>query len=59
MMPDSTLASTMRKQMEPSEKENGRDEITHPASRQERDRIQQSIGKVDGDLQEHEDHNHG
>jgi uncharacterized protein len=58
MMPDSALASTMRKQMAPSEKEEGRDEITHPASRQERERIQESIGKKDGDLQEHDDHVH-
>jgi uncharacterized protein len=58
VMPGSTLASTMRKQMEPSDKDTGREEITHPASRQERQRIQESIGKKDGDLQEHDDHAH-
>jgi hypothetical protein len=58
MMPDSALAATMRKQMAPSEKEEGRSEITHPASRMERERIQESIGRADGDLQEHDDHVH-
>lgn len=58
MMPDSALAATMRKQMAPSEKGEGRSEITHPASRTERERIQESIGKADGDLEKHEDHAH-
>jgi short-subunit dehydrogenase len=58
VMPGSALASTMRKQMAPSEKEEGREEITHPASRLERERIQNSIGQKDGDLQEHDDHVH-
>jgi short-subunit dehydrogenase len=32
VLPDSALASSMRKQMNPSDKEHGREEITHPAS---------------------------
>jgi short-subunit dehydrogenase len=58
MLPDSALASTMRKQMEPSEKEEGRDQITHPASREERIRIEGETGKITGDYQDHQDHVH-
>jgi short-subunit dehydrogenase len=58
VLPDSALASSMRKQMNPSEKEHGRDEITHPASREERNRIQESIRKVEGDYDEHKGHVH-
>jgi uncharacterized protein len=58
LMPDESLASTMRKQMNPSEKEEGRDEITHPASKEERNRIQESTGSPVGDYEKHEDHVH-
>ena len=58
VLPDSALASTMRKQMEPSEKDRGRDEITHPASREERERIADKTGKSTGDYEEHEGHKH-
>jgi short-subunit dehydrogenase len=58
ILPDTALASTMRKQMEPSEKEEGRDQITHPASREERLRIEEETGKIAGDYQDHDDHIH-
>lgn len=58
VMPDTTLASSMRKQMEPSEKEKGRDQITHPASREEREKIENVTGKPAGDYDEHKDHVH-
>jgi short-subunit dehydrogenase len=58
VMPDQTLASTMRKQMEPSEKERGREQITHPASREERLSIDGETGKLAGDYENHEGHVH-
>ncbi len=58
VMPDEALASTMRKQMDPSNKETGRDEITHAASKEERNRIQESTGSAVGDYDKHEDHIH-
>jgi short-subunit dehydrogenase len=58
ILPDSALASTMRKQMEPSEREEGRDQITHPASLEERIRIEGETGKIAGDYQDHQDHVH-
>lgn len=53
-MPDSALASQMRKQMEPSEKKEGREGITHPASQREREHITNQTGKPDGDLETRE-----
>lgn len=58
VMPDSALASTMRKKMNPSEETEGREHITHGPSIEERDRIERATGKVDGDYEEHEDHVH-
>lgn len=58
VMPDSALAFSMSKQMSPSEKEKGREEITHPASREERNRIQRETGSKVGDYENHEGHSH-
>jgi short-subunit dehydrogenase len=58
VMPDSSLASTMRKKMIPSEDPEGRDHITHGPSIEERDRIERTTGKSEGDYDEHEDHVH-
>jgi short-subunit dehydrogenase len=58
VMPDTALASTMRKQMDPSEKAEGRDQITHPASREERERIEDATGKIAGDYDAHQHHVH-
>jgi uncharacterized protein len=58
VLPDSTLASTMRKKMSPSDEAEGRDHITHGPSIEERNRIERTTGKLDGDYDEHEDHIH-
>ncbi len=55
---DSALAATMHKKMKPDVKPGGRDEITHPPSREERDRINRSTGHNDGDYESHDDHIH-
>jgi short-subunit dehydrogenase len=57
VMPDSSLASSMRKKMDPSH-EPGRDHITHGPSIEERERIEQSTGRTDGDYDEHKNHVH-
>jgi uncharacterized protein len=57
VMPDTTLASTMGKQMHPGDEE-GRKEISHEPSREERQRINRTTGNTDGDYEEHEDHIH-
>lgn len=58
VMPDSALTASMRAQMSPSDKEKGREEITHPASLEERKRIADSTGNVIGDYTQHDDHVH-
>jgi uncharacterized protein len=58
VLPDTTLASTMRKKMSPSDEPEGRDHITHGPSIEERDRIDRATGKADGDYEDHEDHVH-
>ena len=58
MMPDSALAGTMHKKMKPSDAPEGRDEITHGPSREERHRIDRTTGGTDGDYESHEDHIH-
>jgi short-subunit dehydrogenase len=49
VLPDDKLASVMREQMSPSHKAEGREEITHPASKEERERIEQATGNKQGD----------
>jgi hypothetical protein len=49
ILPDDKLAATMRDQMSPSHKAEGREDITHPASKQERERIEQATGNKKGD----------
>jgi uncharacterized protein len=58
VLPDTALASSMGKQMKPSEEPNGRTEITHGPSNEERERIKKVTGIHDGDYQDHEDHIH-
>jgi uncharacterized protein len=58
VMPDSSLASTMRKKMDPSREPDGRDHITHGPSIEERSRIEKAIGKAEGDYDEHKNHVH-
>ena len=52
MLGDKASAAFMKKQMEPSEKdsEDIRTDITHPASKQEREKIREKTGKTAGDL---------
>ena len=58
MMPDSALAKSMHQKMKPSTETDGRGEITHAPSREERERIDRATGGVDGDYESHEDHIH-
>ena len=55
VLPDEKLASQMNDQLSPSHKADGREEITHPASKAERERIEKSTGKEAGDYQNIED----
>lgn len=55
VLPDEKLASQMNDQLSPSHKAGGREEITHPASKAERERIEKSTGKEAGDYQNIED----
>ena len=54
LMPDGAVTSMMNKQMQPSDKEDGKESISHPASAAER----KSIASQEGDIQEHEGHVH-
>jgi short-subunit dehydrogenase len=58
LMPDSALAEMMHKKMKPSDEPQGREEIGHGPSRDERSRIDRTTGKTDGDYESHEDHIH-
>ena len=58
VMPDIALAKTMHKNMQPSDDPDGRSEITHGPSREERQRIDRTTGGADGDYESHEDHIH-
>jgi uncharacterized protein len=58
LMPDNALAATMHRKMSPSDDPEGRENITHEASQEERDRISRTTGSPDGDYNEHEDHVH-
>jgi uncharacterized protein len=58
VMSDSALAGTMHKKMKPSEEADGRTESSHGPSREERNRIDRSTGRNDGDYESHEDHIH-
>ena len=58
VMPDGALAETMHKKMKPSTESQGREEIMHAPSREERERIDRTTGGYDGDYESHEDHIH-
>lgn len=58
VLPDKAVAANMEKHMKESDKQNGREEITHARSAEERERINQQTGKADGDLNEHKGHVH-
>jgi short-subunit dehydrogenase len=57
-LPDKLVAANMKNHLSPSEKEEGRSEITHDASARERDRIERQTGKPDGDMNRHQGHDH-
>lgn len=50
MLPDSAVASNMEKQMQSSMKEDGKSQITHPASARERESINAASGGINGDF---------
>ncbi|UYQ94097.1 SDR family oxidoreductase [Chitinophaga horti] len=52
VMPDEANAGNMRKKMEVSKQENGRDAATHQASREEREEITKLTGVTSGDREE-------
>lgn len=58
MMPDSALAATMHQKMKRSDDPDGRSEITHGPSREQRRRIDQATEGTDGDQETHEGHIH-
>lgn len=58
VLPDAAKASMMAKQMKPAASEDGRTQITHGPSAEERERIDSQTGKSHGDYNEHEDHVH-
>ncbi|HYG02865.1 MAG TPA: SDR family oxidoreductase [Chryseosolibacter sp.] len=58
VLPEGAKAASMEKQMQPSEKEKGRERITHGPSIEERERIDLKTGRENGDYNEHEDHVH-
>jgi short-subunit dehydrogenase len=51
VLPDEKLAATMHAQMSPSHKAEGREYIKHPASREERERIEEATGSKSGDYE--------
>jgi short-subunit dehydrogenase len=58
VLPDTMVAANMEKHMKSSDKENGRESITHERSAEERSRINRDTGKLDGDINEHKSHLH-
>jgi short-subunit dehydrogenase len=58
VLPDAAVAANMKQHLKQSTKEDGREEITHQRSAEERARINQQSGKTDGDIDQHEDHLH-
>jgi short-subunit dehydrogenase len=58
VLPDKLVAANMGQHLKESEKEGGRQGITHQQSAQERARINEQTGKTDGDLNQHEGHIH-
>jgi uncharacterized protein len=58
ILPDTALAANMGRQMKRTEKPDGRSEITHGPSHEEREQIRSATGSTTGDYQEHEDHIH-
>ena len=58
IMPDKAVAANMKRHLKESEKDEGRDSISHPPSAQERERINRTTGKPDGDLGDHSRHSH-
>jgi hypothetical protein len=51
VLPDEKLASTIHQKMSPSHKSSGREDIKHPASKEERARIKDATGSKKGDYE--------
>lgn len=58
ILPDGAVTAMMDKQMKQSDKEDGKESITHAASAAERESINKSTNKGDKDLHDHEGHVH-
>ena len=58
LLPGGAVTGMMNKQMKESEKEGGKEGITHAASAAERSSINKNTHDNDGDLQQHEGHVH-
>lgn len=58
ILPDSAVAANLEKHMQESDKENGRDKITHQPSAAERERINKESYGEDGDMKSHQGHVH-
>lgn len=58
LMPDGAVTSMMNKQMQESDKEDGKETIGHAASAAERNSISKTTQSADKDLQDHEGHVH-
>lgn len=56
--PDAAVAANMSKHLGESKKENGKKDIGHPASAEERTRINEQTGKENGDIPGHDGHIH-
>jgi len=58
VLPDKMVAANMGEHLKESSKDDGREEITHQRSAEERERINRQSGKSDGDMDKHEGHVH-
>jgi short-subunit dehydrogenase len=58
VLPDKLVAATMGGHLKESDKEDGKEAITHQRSAEERERINQQTGKSDGDFNQHQGHVH-
>ena len=58
VLPDKAVAANMEKHLKESNKEDGRERITHQQSAEERERISSQSGNKDGDVNEHQGHVH-
>jgi uncharacterized protein len=58
VLPDKAVAANMKRHMETSDKQEGREGITNERSAEERRRIERETGRPDGDYDDHRGHAH-